>query len=170
VFDTVKEDLAPSPDALRNSRTMEVTEAAATSSSAPPIPPRKRGPPTVYAGSERDGRDRNRVADSVSEAATISRNIQRRLPGREHSSPQRQTGVRKSLNEAVQIQAISPARDGEVLGIGQVDHRISRTRLVAGRCQERPNNFPSVTQDRLTSFCQVDLFKPRCSRGPFFVV
>src|SRR5258708_8168229 len=79
VFDTVKEAFAPVTDALKNLQTMEVPEAARdfvkrTANTA------KERAADVYAGSEKvTAAIETAVADSVSEAAQISRNIQQAL-------------------------------------------------------------------------------------------
>ena len=79
VFDTVKEAFAPVTDAFKNFQTMEVPEAARewvkkSANSA------KERAADAYAGSEKvTAAIETAVADSVSEAAKISRNIQQAL-------------------------------------------------------------------------------------------
>src|SRR6266851_5601984 len=78
-YDTVKEAFAPVSDALKNLQTTEVPEAARdfvkrTANTA------KERAADVYAGSEKvTAAIETAVADSVSEAAKISRNIQQAL-------------------------------------------------------------------------------------------
>src|SRR5258708_12962963 len=79
VLNTVKEAFAPVTDALKNLQNMEVPEAARefvkkTANTA------KDRAADVYAGSERvTAAIETAAADSVSEAAKISRNIQQAL-------------------------------------------------------------------------------------------
>src|SRR6201993_5153291 len=79
VYDTVKQAFAPVTEALKNFQNMEVPEAARewvkkTASTA------KERAADVYAGSEKvTAAIETAVADSVTEAAKISRNIQQAM-------------------------------------------------------------------------------------------
>ena len=117
VFDTVKEAFAPVTDALKNLQTMEVPEAARdfvkrTANTA------KERAADVYAGSEKvTAAIETAVADSVSEAAKISRNIQQALyqDAEAFFAGIDKLASAKSLNEAVQIQSDLARARGEVL-------------------------------------------------------
>jgi phasin len=117
VFDTVKEAFAPVTDALKNLQTMEVPEAARdfvkrTANTA------KERAADVYAGSEKvTAVIETAVADSVSEAAKISRNIQQALyqDAEAFFAGIDRLASAKSLNEAVQIQSDFARSRGEVL-------------------------------------------------------
>jgi phasin len=146
VFDTVKEAFAPVTDALKNLQTMEVPEAARdfvkrTANTA------KERAADVYAGSEKvTAAIETAVADSVSEAAKISRNIQQALY---QDAEAFFTGIdrlasAKSLNEAVQIQSDFARSRGEVL----VSRAKSTTeylgKLVADGAKNAQDNFSKV--------------------------
>src|SRR6266436_2173290 len=117
VFDSVKQAFAPVTDALKNLQTMEVPEAARdfvkrTANTA------KERAADVYAGSEKvTAVIETAVADSVSEAATISRNIQRAIyqDAEAFFAGIDKLASAKSLNEAVQIQSDLARSHGEVL-------------------------------------------------------
>jgi phasin len=116
-FDTVKEAFAPMTDALKNLQNLEVPEAARdfvkrTANTA------KERAADVYAGSEKvTAAIETAVADSVSEAAKISRNIQQALyqDAEAFFAGIDKLASAKSLNEAVQIQSDLARTRGEVL-------------------------------------------------------
>src|SRR5258707_8787762 len=116
VLDSVKEAFAPVTDALKNLQTMEVPEAARdfvkrTANTA------KERAADVYAGSEKvTAAIETAVADSVSEAAKISRNIQQALyqDAEAFFAGIDKLASAKSLNEPVQIQADMVRARGEV--------------------------------------------------------
>ena len=116
-YDTVKEAFAPMTDALKNLQNLEVPEAARefvkkTAGTA------KERAADLHAGSEKvTAVIETTVADSVSEAAKISRNIQQALY---QDAEAFFVGIdklasAKSLNEAVQIQSDLARSRGEVL-------------------------------------------------------
>ena len=117
VFDTVKDAFAPMTDALKNLQNLEVPEAARdfvkrTASTA------KERAADVYAGSEKvTAAIETAVADSVSEAAKISRNIQQAFfqDAEAFFAGIDKLASAKSLNEAVQIQSDFARARGEVL-------------------------------------------------------
>jgi phasin len=143
VFDTVKEAFAPVTDALKNLQTMEVPEAARdfvkrTANTA------KERAADVYAGSEKvTAVIETAVADSVSEAAKISRNIQQALyqDAEAFFAGIDKLASAKSLNEAVQIQSDFARSRGEVL----VSRAKSTTeylgKLVADGAKTAQDNF-----------------------------
>jgi phasin len=117
VLNSVKEAFAPVTDALKNIQNLEVPEAARdfvkrTASTA------KDRAADLHAGSEKvTAAIETAVADSVSEAAKISRNIQDALY---QDAEAFFVGIdrlasAKSLNEAVQIQSDMVRARGEVL-------------------------------------------------------
>ena len=116
VFDTVKDAFAPVTDAFKNLQNMEVPEAARewvkkTANSA------KERAAEAYAGSEKvtDVLE-TAAADSVSEAAKVSRNIQQALyqDAEAFFAGIDKLASAKSLNEAVQIQSDLARARGEV--------------------------------------------------------
>ena len=146
VFDTVKEAFAPVTDALKNLQTMEVPEAARdfvkrTANTA------KERAADVYAGSEKvTAAIETAVADSVSEAAKISRNIQQALyqDAEAFFAGIDRLASAKSLNEAVQIQSDFARSRGEVL----VSRAKSTTeylgKLVSDGAKTAQDNFSKV--------------------------
>jgi phasin len=146
VFDTVKDAFAPVTDALKNLQTMEVPEAARdfvkrTANTA------KERAADVYAGSEKvTAAIETAAADSVSEAAKISRNIAQALyqDAEAFFAGIDKLASAKSLNEAVQIQSDFARSRGEVL----VSRAKSTTeylgKLVADRAKTAQDNFAKV--------------------------
>ncbi len=146
VFNSVKEAFAPVTDALKNLQNMEVPEAARdfvkrTANTA------KERAADVYAGSEKvTAVIETAVADSVSEAAKISRNIQRAIyqDAEAFFAGIDKLASAKSLNEAVQIQSDLARSRGEVL----VSRAKSTTeylgKLVADGAKTAQDNFAKV--------------------------
>src|SRR4030088_2924568 len=116
VLNTVKEAFAPVTDALKNLQNLEVPEAAPyfykrTASTA------KARAADLHAGSEKvTAAIETAVADSVSEAAKISRNIQQALyqDAEAFFSGIDKLASARSLNEAVQIQSDMVRARGDV--------------------------------------------------------
>src|SRR5260370_4000873 len=117
VLNTVKEAFAPVTDALKNLQNLEVPEAARefvkkTANTA------KDRAADLHAGSEKvTAAIETAVADSVSEAAKISRNIQQALYQDAEAlfSGIDKLASAKSLNDAVQIQSDSVRARSEFL-------------------------------------------------------
>src|SRR3989440_1920446 len=117
VLNTVKEAFAPVTEALKNFQNLEVPEAARefvkkTAGTA------KERAADLHAGSEKvTAVIETTVADSVSEAAKISRNIQQALyqDAEAFFAGIDKLASAKSLNEAVQIQSDMARARGEVL-------------------------------------------------------
>src|SRR6201995_438397 len=115
VYDTVKQAFAPSTEARKTSQNVEVPEAARefvkkTANSA------KERAADVYAGSEKvTAAIETAVADSVSEAAKISRTIQQAMyqDAEAFFAGLDKLASAKSLNEAVQIQSDLARARGE---------------------------------------------------------
>jgi phasin len=117
VFDSVKEAFAPVTEALKNLQTLEVPEAARDFVKRSANTAKERAA-DVYAGSEKvTAAIETAVADSVSEAAKISRNIQQALyqDAEAFFAGIDKLASAKSLNEAVQIQSDFARARGEVL-------------------------------------------------------
>ena len=117
VLNTVKEAFAPVTEALKNFQNMEVPEAARefvkkTAGTA------KERAADLHAGSEKvTAVIESAVADSVSEAAKISRNIQQALyqDAEAFFAGIDKLASAKSLSEAAQIQSDMVRARGEVL-------------------------------------------------------
>jgi phasin len=117
VLNTVKEAFAPVTEAFKNIQNLEVPEAARefvkkTAGTA------KERAADFYAGSEKATTAiETAVANSVSEAAKISRNIQQALyqDAEAFFAGIDKLASAKSLNEAVQIQSDMVRARGEVL-------------------------------------------------------
>ena len=146
VFDTVKEAFAPVTEAFKNLQNMEVPEAARewvkkTASTA------KERAADVYAGSEKvTAALETAVADSVTEAAKISRNIQQAMyqDAEAFLAGIDRLASAKSLNEAVQIQSDLARARGEVF----ISRAKSTTeylgKLVANGAKTAQDNFAKV--------------------------
>ena len=116
VFDTVKEAFTPVTDAFKNFQNMEVPEAARDFVKRSANTAKERAA-DVYAGSEKvTAAIETAVADSVSEAAKVSRNIQQALyqDAEAFFAGIDKLASAKSLNEAVQIQSDLARARGEV--------------------------------------------------------
>src|SRR6201990_298233 len=146
VLNTVKEAFAPVTDALKNLQTMEVPEAARdfvkrTANTA------KERAADVYAGSEKvTAAIETAVADSVSEAAKISRNIQQALyqDAEAFFAGIDKLASAKSLNEAVQIQSDLARARGEVLISRAKSTAEYVGKLVANGAKTAQDNFAKV--------------------------
>src|SRR5256886_3992264 len=146
VLNTVKEAFAPVTEALKNFQNMEVPEAARefvkkTAGTA------KERAADLHAGSEKvTAVIESAVADSVSEAAKISRNIQQALyqDAEAFFAGIDKLASAKSLNEAVQIQSDMARARGE----GVVSRANSTTeylgQLVANGAKTAQENFSNV--------------------------
>src|SRR6201984_1774749 len=146
VYDTVKEDFAPVTEALKNFQNVEVPEAARefvkkTASSA------KERAADVYAGSEKvTAAIETAVADSVSEAAKISRNIQQALyqDAEAFFAGIDKLASAKSLNEAVQIQSDLLRTRGETLVSRAKASTEYLSKLVTESAKNAQDNFAKV--------------------------
>ena len=146
VLNTVKEAFAPVTEALKNFQNMEVPEAARefvkkTAGTA------KERAADLHAGSEKvTAAIETAVADSVSEAAKISRNIQQAIyqDAEAFFAGIDKLASAKSLNEAVQIQSDMARARGEVL----ISRAKSTTeylgQLVANGAKTAQDNFSKV--------------------------
>src|SRR5436309_7180062 len=117
VLNTVKEAFAPVTDALKNLQNLEVPEAARAFVKKTANTAKDRAA-DVFAGSEKvTAAIETAAADSVSEAAKISRNIQQAIYQDVEAffAGIDKLASAKSLNEAVQIQSDMARARGEVL-------------------------------------------------------
>jgi phasin len=146
LFDNVKEAFAPVSEAFKNLQNAEVPEAARewvkkTANSA------KERAAEAYAGSEKvtDVLE-TAAADSVSEVAKISRNIQQAIyqDAEAFFAGIDKLASAKTLNEAVQIQSDLARARGEVL----ISRAKSATeylgKLVANGAKTAQDNFAKV--------------------------
>src|SRR5258706_16382202 len=146
VLNTVKEAFAPVPDALKNLQNLEVPEAARefvkkTAGTA------KERAADLHAGSEKvTAVIETTVADSVSEAAKISRNIQQALfqDAEAFFAGIDKLASAKSLNEAVQIQSDLVRERGEVLVSRAKSSTEYLGKLVADGAKTAQDNFSKV--------------------------
>jgi phasin len=146
LFDNVKEAFAPVTEAFKNLQNAEVPEVARewvkkTANSA------KERAAEAYAGSEKvTGVLETAAADSVSEVAKISRNIQQAIyqDAEAFFAGIDKLASAKTLNEAVQIQSDLARARGEVF----VSRAKSATeylgKLVANGAKTAQDNFAKV--------------------------
>jgi phasin len=142
-FDGVKGAFAPVTEALKNFQNLEVPEAARefvkkTANTA------KDRAADVYAGSEKvTAAIETAAADSVSEAAKISRNIQQAIyqDFQAFFAGIDKLASAKSLNEAVQIQSDMARARGEVL--------VSRAKATTEYVGKLVANSAKTAQDNL---------------------
>ena len=146
VFDTVKDAFAPVTEALKNFQSVEVPEAARefvkkTANSA------KERAADVYAGSEKvTAAIETAVADSVTEAAKISRNISQAMyqDAEAFFAGLDKLASAKSINEAVQIQSDLARARGEVLMSRAKSTAEYLGQLVANGAKSAQDNFAKV--------------------------
>ena len=144
MFDSVKDAFAPVTDAIKNFQNVEVPQAARdfvkkTASSA------KERAADAYAGSEKvTAAIETAVADSVSEAAKISRNIQQAMfqDAEAFFNGLDKLASAKSINEAVQIQTDLARAGGEVF--------VSRAKSTAEYLGKLVANGAKTAQDNLS--------------------
>jgi phasin len=141
VFDTVKEAFAPVTEAFTKLQNMEVPEAARDFVKKQAETAKVRAA-DVYAGSEKvTAAIETAVADGVTEAAKISRNIQQALY---QDAEAFFVGIdklasAKSINEAVQIQSDLARAQGEVV--------VSRAKSTAEYLGKLVTNGAKTAQD-----------------------
>src|SRR6201993_3171457 len=116
VYDTVKQAFAPVTEALKTFQNVEVPEAAREFVKKTANPAKERAA-DVYAGSEKvTAVIETAVADSVTEAAKISRNIQQAMyqDAEAFFAGLDKLASAKSLSEAAQIQSDMVRARGEL--------------------------------------------------------
>jgi phasin len=142
-YDTVKQAFAPVTDALKNLQNMEVPEAAGEFVKKQTEAAKERAA-DLHAGSEKvTAAIETAVANSVSEAASISRNIQQALY---HDAEAFFAGIdklasAKSLNEAVQIQSEMARARGELFVSRAKSTAEYLGKLVADGAKTAQDNF-----------------------------
>jgi phasin len=143
VYDTVKEAFAPVTEALKNFQNVEVPEAAREFVKKSANTAKERAA-DVYAGSEKvTAAIETAVADSVTEAAKISRNIQQAMyqDAEAFFAGIDKLASAKSINEAVQIQSDLARASGEVF--------VSRAKSTAEYFGKLVANGAKTAQDNL---------------------
>src|SRR5712675_2645504 len=146
VLNTVKEAFAPVTDALKNLQNLEVPEAAREFVKKSANTAKDRAA-DLHAGSEKvTAAIETAVADSVSEAAKISRNIQQALyqDAEAFFAGIVRLASAKSLNEAVQIQSDMVRARGEVLIPRAKASTEYLGKLVADGAKSAQDNFSKV--------------------------
>ena len=146
VFNTVKEAFAPVTEAFKNFPNVEVPEAARewvkkTANSA------KERAGDAYAGSEKvTAAIETAAADSVSEAAKISRNIQQAVyeDAEAFFAGLDKLASAKTINEAVQIQSDLVRARGEVFVSRAKSTSEYLGKLVANGAKTAQDNFSKV--------------------------
>ena len=146
VFNTVKEAFAPVTEAFKNFQNVEVPEAARefvkkTANSA------KERAADAYAGSEKvTAAIETAVADSVTEAAKISRNIQQALyqDAEAFFAGIDKLASAKTINEAVQIQSDLVRARGEAFVSRAKSTSEYLGKLVANGAKTAQDNFSKV--------------------------
>ena len=146
MFDTVKEAFAPVSEAFTKLQNMEVPEAAREFVKKQAETAKERAA-DVYAGSEKvTAAIETAVADSVTEAAKISRNIQQAMfqDAEAFFAGIDKLASAKSLNEAVQIQSDLARARGEVFISRAKSTAEYVGKLVADGAKNAQDNFAKV--------------------------
>src|SRR6266481_2624759 len=146
VLDSVKEVFAPVTEALKNFQNMEVPEAAREFVKKTVNTAKDRAA-EAFAGSEKvTAAIETAAADSVSEAAKISRNIQQAIYQDVEAffAGIDRLASAKSLNEAVQIQSDMARARGEVLVTRAKATTEYLGKLVANGAKTAQDNFSKV--------------------------
>ena len=146
MYDTVKDAFAPVTDAFKNFQTMEVPEAARDFVKRAATNAKERAA-DVYAGSEKvTSAIETAVADSVSEAAKISRNIQQAVyeDAEAFFAGLDKLASAKTINEAVQIQSDLARARGEVFISRAKSSTEYLGKLVANGAKTAQDNFAKV--------------------------
>ena len=146
VLNSVKEAFAPVTEAFTKLQNMEVPEAAREFVKKQAETAKERAA-DVYAGSEKvTAAIETAVADSVSEAAKISRNIQQAIYQDTEAffAGIDKLASAKSLNEAVQIQSDLARAQGEVVVSRAKSSAEYLGKLVANGAKTAQDNFAKV--------------------------
>jgi phasin len=146
MFDTVKEAFAPVGEAFAKLQNMEVPEAAREFVKKQAETAKVRAA-DVYAGSEKvTAAIETAVADSVTEAAKISRNIQQAMyqDAEAFFAGIDKLASAKSINEAVQIQSDLARARGEVFISRAKSTAEYVGKLVANGAKNAQDNFAKV--------------------------
>src|SRR5450631_4125505 len=146
VIDSVKEAFAPVTEAFKNLQNMEVPEAAREFVKKTATTAKDRAA-DAFAGSEKvTAAIETAVADSVSEAAKISRNIQQAMyqDAEAFFAGIDKLASAKSLSEAFQIQSDLVRERGEVLVSRAKSSTEYLGKLVADGAKTAQDNFSKV--------------------------
>src|SRR6516225_4203996 len=146
LYDTVKEAFAPVTEAFKNFQSMEVPEAARDFVKRAATNAKERAA-DVYAGSEKvTAAIETAAADSVSEAAKISRNIQQAIyqDAEAFFAGIDKLASAKTINEAVQIQSDLVRARGEVFVSRAKSTSEYLGKLVANGAKTAQDNFSKV--------------------------
>ena len=144
LFDTVKDAFAPVTEAFKNFQGLEVPEAAREFVKRQASTAKERAA-EAYAGSEKvTAAIESAAADSVSEVAKISRNIQQAIyqDAEAFFAGIDKLASAKTLNEAVQIQSDLARVRGEVL--------VSRAKSTAEYLGKLVSNGAKTAQENLS--------------------
>ena len=143
LFDTVKDAFAPVTEALKNFQNLEVPEAAREFVKRQASTAKEKAA-EAYAGSEKvTAAIETAAADSVSEVAKISRNIQQAIyqDAEAFFAGIDKLASAKSLNEAVQIQSDLARTQGEVVVSRAKSTAEYLGKLVANGAKTAQDNF-----------------------------
>jgi phasin len=143
LYDTVKEAFAPVTEAFKNFQSMEVPEAARDFVKRAATNAKERAA-DVYAGSEKvTSAIETAAADSVSEAAKISRNIQQAVyeDAEAFFAGLDKLASAKTINEAVQIQSDLARSRGEAFIARAKSSTEYFGKLVANGAKTAQDNF-----------------------------
>ena len=146
MLNSVKEAFAPVTEAFKNFQNMEVPEAARDFVKRAANNAKERAA-DVYAGSEKvTSAIETAVADSVSEAAKISRNIQQAVyeDAEAFFAGLDKLASAKTINEAVQIQSDLARARGEVFISRAKSSTEYLGKLVANGAKTAQDNFAKV--------------------------
>jgi phasin len=146
VFDTVKEAFAPVTEAFTKLQNMEVPEAAREFVKKQAETAKVRAA-DLHAGSEKvTAAIETAVADGVTEAAKISRNIQQALyqDAEAFFAGIDKLASAKSINEAVQIQSDLARAQGEIVVSRAKSTAEYLGKLVANGAKTAQDNFAKV--------------------------
>ena len=146
MYDTVKEAFAPVTEAFKNFQNMEVPEAARDFVKRAANNAKERAA-DVYAGSEKvTTAIESAVADSVSEVAKISRNIQQAVyeDAEAFFTGLDKLASAKTINEAVQIQSDLARARGEAFIARAKSSTEYLGKLVANGAKTAQDNFAKV--------------------------
>jgi phasin len=143
LYDTVKEAFAPVTEAFKNFQSMEVPEAARDFVKRAATNAKERAA-DVYAGSEKvTSAIETAAADSVSEAAKISRNIQQAVyeDAEAFFAGLDKLASAKTVTEAVQIQSDLARSRGEAFIARAKSSTEYLGKLVANGAKTAQDNF-----------------------------
>jgi phasin len=146
VFDTVKDAFAPITEAMKNFQNVEVPEAARDFVKKSANTAKERAA-EAFAGSEKvTAAIETAVADSVTAAAKISRNIQQAMyqDAEAFFAGIDRLASAKSINEAVQIQSDLARARGEVFVSRAKSTAEYFGKLVANGAKTAQDNFANV--------------------------